>query len=107
MLADLGAGAGSRWLARLGVAIAASAALGTAGVTIGCGPLYGFWFGGSSAGSCGTPPPVSPSGSASAAGDSGAGRGGCGVWACAVPELIAWPVTCGSLDPVRRHAITG
>jgi hypothetical protein len=35
-----------RWLAWLGVAIAAAAALGTAGVTLGWEPLYGFWFGG-------------------------------------------------------------
>jgi hypothetical protein len=35
-----------RWLAWLGVAITVSAVLGTAGVTLGWGPLYGFWFGG-------------------------------------------------------------
>jgi hypothetical protein len=35
-----------RWLAWLGVAIAVAAALGTAGVTLGWAPLYGFWFAG-------------------------------------------------------------
>jgi hypothetical protein len=35
-----------RWLAWVGVAITVSAALGTAGVTLGWGLLYGFWFGG-------------------------------------------------------------
>ena len=35
-----------RWLAWLGVAITVSAVLGTAGVTLGWDPLYGFWFGG-------------------------------------------------------------
>jgi hypothetical protein len=35
-----------RWIAWLGVAVAVSAALGTAGVTLNSGPLYGFWFGG-------------------------------------------------------------
>jgi hypothetical protein len=35
-----------RWLAWTGVAVTVAAVLGTAGVTLGWGPLYGFWFGG-------------------------------------------------------------
>jgi hypothetical protein len=35
-----------RWLAWAGVAITGAAVLGTAGVTLGWDPLYGFWFGG-------------------------------------------------------------
>ena len=35
-----------RWLAWIGVAITVSAIVGTAGVTLGSDPLYGFWFGG-------------------------------------------------------------
>jgi hypothetical protein len=35
-----------RWLAWLGVAITVAAIVGTVGVTLGWGPLYGFWFGG-------------------------------------------------------------
>ncbi|HEY7274218.1 MAG TPA: hypothetical protein VH502_15915 [Actinoplanes sp.] len=35
-----------RWLSWLGAAITVSAIIGTVGVTLGWGPLYGFWFGG-------------------------------------------------------------
>ncbi|GAA2683697.1 hypothetical protein Apa02nite_000430 [Actinoplanes palleronii] len=35
-----------RWVSVLGAVVAAAAALGTAGVTLNSGVLYGFWFGG-------------------------------------------------------------
>jgi hypothetical protein len=35
-----------RWIGWLGVAVTVSATLGTAGVALNFGPLYGFWFGG-------------------------------------------------------------
>jgi hypothetical protein len=35
-----------RWVAWFGAAVAVSAAVGTAGVTLNAGPLYWFWFGG-------------------------------------------------------------